>query len=180
MKKVFEGQIRKAMLTEKDTLKVNYVDHLAIDDDFANAVTTRTWDQPVHKDLKTHFNFLKGHAAISASLKPRGSKIPESYIPSRECAIDVDLIEYEIRGFEYKGVEEKSVVLHLRRNLPNGGHYDFKLPSIKIYEGSDYEYSGNLSNDLADCEVEIGRYMNGKFDDHGQLTLNLEEEEADY
>lgn len=179
-KSLFDGKIRKAVLTEKNTLKVNYVDHLRLDDDYANAVTTRTWDQEVHKDLKTHFGFLKGHAAVWGALKPKSKEISVNYIRSRDCAIDPDLIAYEVRGFEYKGNEEPSVILHMRRNLPQGGHYDFKLPSIKLYEGSDYEFSGNLVDDLSDCEIEVARYMDGKFNDHGQLTLNLEEEEIDY
>lgn len=180
-KQPFNGQIRKAVLTEKNTMKVSFVDHLPIDGDYANAATQRGWDQEVHKDLKTQLSFLKGHAAAWGFLKPKGQSIDSSYIQQRNCVMDTDLIEYEIRGFEYKGDNDtQSVILYVRRNLPQGGHYDFKLPTIKLYENSEYEFSGNLVDDLSDCEIEIGRYLDGKFNDHGQLTLNLEEEEAEY
>lgn len=176
----FTGKIRKAVLTEKNTMKVSYVDHLKISDDFANSSATVSWDKEVHKDLKTHLNFLKGHAAVIGELKPRGQSIDANYIRSRDCAIDTDLISYEVRGFEYKGDENSSVIIHLRKNLSQGGHYDFKLPSIKLYEDSQYEFSGNLVDDLSDCEIEISKYLNGKFNDNGQLTLYLEKEELDY
>lgn len=184
-KSKFSGYIISASLNQRDQMKVSFVDHKMLNDDVANNSLKGGWDQEVSKDMKLHLNFLKGHAAITAHLFPKGKNVKEDYVQKRECVNDTDLVSYEVRGFEYKGSEEtKSVILHMRRHLPDGQHYDFKLPKIKFGEGSDYAYADILEDDLADCEVEVGRYLDGKFNDNGQMKLEImdkeEVEEEDY
>lgn len=174
----FTGVIRQFRLTGKNTGQLKYVDHRNIgDDDVANYEHTAKVDQEVHKDLLTALNVLRGHAAVLAELFPRGKQVDAQYIRSRDCMRDPDLMNYEVRGFTYKSDdEEKSVTLHMRYNISSGGHYEFDIPAVKIYSGSGYEFSGNLADDMSDCEIEIARYMDGKFDDHGQLTLFVSED----
>lgn len=190
-KQSFSGQIRKAVLTEKNTLAVSFVDNMPINGDFANAKTSKKWDQEVHKDLKTHFNFLKGHAAAIGCLFQKGVEPTADYLRKRDCAIDTSLIDYEVRGFEFKGdindddpdKTNLQVRIFMRRNLPMGGHYDFALPFVKLYNGSDYEFSGILVDDLDDCMIETARYVDGKFKDSSQLKLVFDgegEDESDY
>lgn len=170
----FSGEIVKAVLNNKNHLKVSYCDHKSVGADTANAKVSSGWDQMVHPDLIKMFNCLKGHAAYIGSLKRKEETDP-TYYKNRQCVNDTELIHYEIRGFELKGTLEMdggsiledasslAVILHVRKMLPRGGYFDFVLPAVKLYQGSDYDFSGILADDIEDCKAEVMKYMDGKF-----------------
>lgn len=174
----FTGVIRSFRLTQKNNGVLKYVDHRRVSsEDIANYEHTAKVDHEVHKDLKKALNVLRGHAAILAELFPRGKRVDAQYIRTHQCEQDPDLINYDCRGITYKSDDdEKSVTLHMRYNISEGGHYDFDVPAVKIYNNSGYEFSGNLADDLSDVEIEIAKYMDGKFEDNGQMTLFVDEE----
>lgn len=172
----FKGVIRAVRVTNKGHLKVTFIDNETHGEKPANYTHPGvTGDRPVHEDLLKSLSVLKGHAASWGELK--SGPVDQKYIKTRECNIDPALKSYEVVGFTYKGAveEDKTVTLRVKRKLSKGGHYEFDLPSIRLYNKTvgGYEFSGNLVNDLDDCEIEIAEYMNGKFADNGQLSLAL-------
>ncbi len=171
----FKGNIRAVRVTPKQHLKVTFVDNETHGEKPANYTHPGVvGDRPVHKDLLKAFSALKGHAASWGELK-RGP-VDQKYIKIRDCNLDPELSQYEVVGFTYKGDgDTETVTLRVKRRLSKGGHYEFDLPSIRLRNKTvgGYEFSGNLVNDLNDCEIEVAEYMNGKFEDNGQLTLGL-------
>lgn len=173
----FKGNIRKALLNGKNHLKVKFIEHRVVENEPVNSTLAGGWDQPVHKDLTTAFKVLLGHAAVIAGLLPKGKEVDGKYFQQRKCVVDPELSIYEVKGFEYKKEteESKKVTLFIEKSTPRGGIL-MQLPEVELYSGSDYDFSGNLADDLADCEIEIAKYMDGKFFDYGQgnLFVNVE------
>ena len=173
----FKGTIRQARITPKGNLAIKYVAHNKEGGVVSNTELTGKRDRPVHKDLITAFNVLKSHAAILGELYPKGKRVDAEYIRKRDVMLDTDLINYSITGFTYKGDDdEQSVTLHVEKELSKGGKITFDIPATKIYNDAAYEFSGNLADDLEDAEVEVRRYMEGKYADSNQLTLFVDEE----
>ncbi len=172
----FSGVIRKAVITPKGFLSVNSVDHLGTGDDIINRAVTSKTEGVVHKDLRKAFNVLRGHvAAVVGGLKK--SAVKSSYINLRECETDPELSGYTVTGITLNPTDDgETVKIHVQKQCVEGGHIEFVTPAVDLYQGSDYEFSGNLSDDISDCKIEIARYMDGKFDDYGQMTLFVSED----
>lgn len=172
---LFDGSsIRSAEITGKETLVLKGVTVTEKDGIPVNDVVTVKRDRVPQKSLFTAFKKLTAHAMLIFEHE-RNGKIDEKYIKTGRIVDDPDFGKYMVTKFALKGDDEgTSITLTVTKTLHEGGKVSFDLPAVKLYQGSKYEYSGNLDDDFQDCLAEITKYLNGEYRENNQLKLNLD------
>lgn len=174
-------EIRSVKLTKKNGLNVKFI--LASEED--GIATNKEYnyknDRVPHSQFKSSIALLMGHAAILGDFAPKGHVIDAKYIKSRKIIDDPVFGAYRVVGFDIKeDMNGETVQLFINKFLPKGGVIEMKLPFVKLYEQSSYEFSGNLLDDLKIVLDETIEYMGGKYQESTQYALQLEDEDEQF
>lgn len=174
-KLLFDGSsIRSAEITGKETLVLRGVTVSEKDGIPVNDVVTVKRDRAPQKSLFTAFKKLTAHAMLIFE-HSKSQKIDEKYLKTGKIIDDPDFDKYTVTKFTLKGDDDQtSITLTVTKRLHEGGKTSFDLPSVKLYQGSKYVYSGSLDDDFQDCLAEITKYLNGEYRESNQLKLNLD------
>lgn len=179
---IHSDNIRKAFIKADGNLKIE----IAVPTDETGRIINdkRSIDRKVmpHSTLKRAFKNLLPHALNLLRLTPKGSVFDEKYIKSRKVVNDTDLRDYTVVGFERSGKDdEPELVIILRKSVFGEKTIDIKTKPTKTHGKTEYPFASLLVGDLDDCIEEVFEYINGKYYDSDQLTMNdsSEEEEED-
>lgn len=178
-----KDDIRKAFIKPNGDLKVGIV--VNTDDDGRLINDKQNIDRGVkpHLSLKKSFKNLLPHALNMLRLVPKGSVFDEKYLKTRKVVNDTDLKDFELVGFDYSGKDdEPKVSFTIRKKCIDDVYTDIKTKPTKTHQGSTYTFAGILVNELDDAIQEVFEYINGKYFDSDQLTIDnssKEEEEDD-
>lgn len=175
----YEWQIRSAKITGKQTVDIRFVQDSEEDGLPTNKEFQFKCDRVPHTALFSTFRLLLAHAMVIAERIPVGHKIDATYLKARTIHDDPKFIKYEVVGFKLKGNDKGDTIqIEIKQNLNNGSSIPMVLPFVKLYEGSSYEFSGNLADDLESVQQECMDYIGGKYRESQQMSLEFEEEEA--
>lgn len=174
-KLLFDGSsIRSAEITGKETLVLRGVTVSEKDGIPVNDSINLKRDRVPSKELFVAFKKLTAHAMVIFE-HSKSQKIDEKYLKTGKIIDDPDFDKYTVTKFTLKGDDdETSITLTVKKRLHEGRKTSFDLPSVKLYQGSKYEFSGNLDDDFQDCLAEITKYLNGEYRENNQLKLNLD------
>lgn len=176
-----KSEIRSVKFRPNGGLEITYIQTPDEDGIPSNKEYKFKNDRVPHGDLYTIFRGLLAHAAILADLGPKDLKIDAKYIKNRKSVEDPNFLNYRVIGIEIKDdMNGELAVLTLQKRLSKGGSYDFKIPAVKLYSESSYEFSGNLVDDLGMCLDEVIEYTEGKYQESNQLSLHLDGDEEQF
>ena len=176
-----EWQIRSAKITGKGTVDVTFTQDNEVDGLVANKEYKFKCDRVAHTALYYAFKNLLAHAMIIGERIPSGHKIDAGYFKSEQIHRDPKFLMYEITGFKLKGDDKgETISLSINQILHDGGTIKMELPFVKLYEGSSYDFSGNLKEDLEMAQQEVMDYIGGKYRESQQMKIDYDtvEDEA--
>lgn len=158
-------KIKKASIKDNLFLSGDYTEELK---GHAKKTTTFSCTVPVHEDLKDAFGRLHRHLAILCD---------EEKAPKNSTAFQqTEFEKFGVRGFTIGGSDENEGVTISGFKDGKFGSVNLNTPFTK-YEGSEYPFLSELSDDVYACIDEVEKYLfEGKRAPEKQLDLGFDED----
>lgn len=123
-----------------------------------------------HQDLFTAFKLLLPHMINLAEF----DVLDAAYLKQRKIISDSKFEKFVVTGFSLSGDgDDQGVVIKGHRILKGGFKDPINTRFTKLFNKSDYEYSGNLADDLDEAIDQVNLFLGGKITTQAQLRMEI-------
>ncbi len=172
-------EIRGIKVLKKGGVEISYVYHDTITYDNQEHEIPRERKEKIFADPKGTFfdslNILRAHL-LAITEMPTKITIDGKYLKSRTGVNDPTLERYRVNEVIISGdLEDEAVVIKGLRKNSRGKEVAFKTEKTNLYNESEYQFSGNLQEDVQSLKDEAEALLGGNFTPSGfqmQLQLN--------
>lgn len=170
--------IRGVKVLKKSGIEVSYIYHDTITIEGEEHDIPRERKEKIFADPKGTFfdslNILRGHL-LAITEMPSKIEFDGKYFKSRTGVNDPRLERFRVNEVTMSGdLEEEAVVIKGLRRNSRGKDVAFKCEKTKLFNESEYQYSGNLQEDIKALQDECEALLGGNYSPVGyQYTMQL-------